>query len=122
MTVLRDSMDDDPSTLPTVAMACPACGELVEVATAEVVQRGATAGLDPDVSAEPWRALLAAGVVVTEVWGAHTALADRAGLSPHVQRVECPSCSAALWATVGFGEYQPARYIADLSPLVICAD
>jgi hypothetical protein len=115
---LRDSLDDDPSTLPAVSLPCPSCGVDVVVEASHVVRNGDSTGLDPDLDVEPWRTLIAAGVVSTRSRGWSTTVVDDDDLAPHVLSVRCGSCGADAWATAGWGEFQPARYRCTMWPLV----
>lgn len=115
---VRDSMDDDPSTLPVVDLPCPRCSRPIPIDTAEVVRSGLMTGLDPDIGVEPWRTLVSAGVVERKEWGRSFTLVDGADLAPRAQVVSCGTCLQSSWAVVGWGEFQPARYRCTVWPLV----
>lgn len=46
--------------------------------------------------------------------GEWASLRARLDLTPYALDVECPACGARHVAVIGYGEYQPARYLAVL--------
>lgn len=92
---------------PVVDLACSGCGAALALAVARVLVADPIRSGDPDADALERRFRLD-----RRGTGEWLALVTRLGLTPYRIDLGCQSCGRRHLAVVGYGEFQPARYLA----------
>lgn len=106
--IVVDDGLEDPARLAgrMIAPACLACGDALAVDVTVVLHgRGAL----PHQALPP--GALSAFRLRTTTLGTLTRISTSLGLQAHAVVVRCPRCVAAHLVVLGYGEYQPARYV-----------
>jgi hypothetical protein len=93
---------------PVLRPACTACGVAMELALRRVLDGEAVRPSDPDAEE------LARRFGLARREGAWPRLTTDLGLEPYRVELACSACGAAHLAVVGYGEFQPARWVAVL--------
>ncbi|MBT9560783.1 MAG: hypothetical protein IV100_32465 [Myxococcales bacterium] len=66
--------------------------------------------------------LAAAASLAPSEWTGLPELRTRDGFDPYLARLECPRCGVTHAVVLGYGEFQPARYLATVEAIVATAD
>lgn len=66
--------------------------------------------------------LAIAASLTTVAWTGLSDLRTRDGFDVYVAPVDCRRCGAKHFAVLGYGEFQPARYLATLEAIVPAPD
>lgn len=110
MEVIYDGLGlEDEAVGPVLHPACSACAEPLTLVVRRVLD------LTPLRPSDSHAADVAHQFsLVRKGSGEWTTLVTGLGLTPYVVDVDCPGCGEGHRAVVGYGEYQPARYIGVL--------
>ena len=93
---------------PALDVPCPRCERPVAVDVAALL---AADPVDADAAGTPGLAE-ALGLVVHEPMPGFRVVADPLGLRAYLLPQRCTACAAPFGVVAGYGEYQPARWVA----------
>ena len=109
--VVHDGFEIDPAEpSPTVEPACPVCGGTLPIALVKLLRSGSAADW-PD-------AIISTFGLRSKRFGDSLVITDPIGLEASLLSLSCGSCTTEFVACLGYGEWQPARYLATYLGLV----
>ena len=111
--VVHDGFEIDPAEpSPTVEPACPVCGGTLPIALVKLLRSGSAAAWpEPD-------AVVTTFGLRSKRFGDSLVITDPIGLEASLLSLSCGSCTTEFVACLGYGEWQPARYLATYLGLV----